>query len=244
MGGRVLARPAGLSLPRWRILKRRMIVGALACAALLALYMLWFRDSTFVRVSSVKVVGAESNAKVAAALEAAAVGQSTLHLDRDALRAAVAGEPSVAGLGADPDFPHGLTITVDLRAPAGYIDRDGGVVVAGDGTVLQTGIDRPDGIPVIDAEPTASGAQINGDALVAAQVLAGVAPVMAPQVEEIGIDSEHGPVATLNGGVEVRFGDASRAEMKWRAVAAVLAEPSFTSANYLDVSVPSRPVAG
>lgn len=247
MSGRALIRPAALRLPRlprWRSIRRRVITAALVLAALLALYMLWFRDSSFVSVERVEVLGADANAQVAAALESAADGQSTLHLDVDALRAAVAGEPSVASLEADPDFPHGLTITVDLRTPAGYIDGDGGVVVAGDGTVLQTGIDRPDGVPVINAESAVGGGRAEGDALAAAQVLAGAPPVLAPQVEEVRIDDEQGPVATLNGGVEVRFGDATRSGAKWEAVAAVLAEPNFTTANYLDVSVPSRPVAG
>ncbi len=231
-------------LPRWRIVRRRLILIALVAAALAAAYLLWLRDSSLVRVTDVDVVGADSDAGVAAALESAAAGQSTLHLDVDALRAAVADEPSVAGLSADPDFPHGVTISVDLRTPAGYIDADGGMIVAGDGTVLRTGVDRPGGMPAIDARPQASGARVSGDALAGAQVLAGLPPVLAPQVDGVEIDPELGPVATLNGGVEVRFGDAGRAATKWQAVAAVLADPGFTAANYLDVSVPSRPVAG
>lgn len=248
MSSRALSRrlPA-VSLPRlpaWRVVRRRLIVIALVVSALLAAYMFWFRDSTFVRVSDVEVVGADSDPAVAAALESAAAGQSTLHLDLDALRAAVADDPSVAGISADPDFPHGVTITVDLRAPAGYIDADGGMLVAADGTVIRTGIDRPDGVPVIDAKPETGGDRLTGDALAGAQVLAGLPSVLAPQVEGVKVDPELGPVATLNGGVEIRFGDTSRAEMKWEAVAAVLADSSFTTANYLDVSVPSRPVAG
>ena len=162
----------------------------------------------------------------------------------DALRAAVVGEPSVAGLSADADFPHGLTVTVDLRPPAGFLDGDGGALIAADGTVLATGIDRPGGLPLIAADPEVLGARASGDALAGAQVLGGLPRVLAPQVEQVAIDQDHGPVATLDGGIEVRFGDASRAETKWRAVAAVIANPDFTSANYLDVSVPSRPVAG
>lgn len=247
MSGRAVSRLPALSLPRmprWRIARRRLILVALVAIALLAAYLLWFRDSSFVRINDVEVIGADSDPAVAAALESAAAGQSTLHLDVDALRAAVADEPSVAGLSTATDFPHGVTITVDLRTPAGYIDADGGTVVAGDGTILQTGIERPDGVPVIDAKPELGGARISGDALAGAQVLAGLPPVLAPQVESVAIDPDLGPVVTLNGGVEVRFGDAGRSATKWQAVAAVLADPSFTSANYLDVSVPSRPVAG
>ena len=231
-------------LPRWPIVRRRLIVIALLISVLLAAYMFWFRNSSLVRINDVEVVGADSDPAVAAALESAAAGQSTLHIDLDALRAAVADDPSVAGISADPDVPHGVTITVDLRTPAGYFDADGGVLAAADGTVLQTGVDRPDGVPAIDAKPETSGDRLSGDALAGVEVLAGLPPVLAPQVESVEVDPELGPVATLNGGVEIRFGDTSRAEMKWGAVAAVLADPSFTTANYLDVSVPSRPVAG
>lgn len=247
MSGRVLSRLPAVSMPRaprWHIVRRRLIVLALALAVVLAAYMLWFRDSSFVRVSDVTVVGAEGDTAVASALEAAARDQSTLDLDVGALRAAVADEPSVAGLTADADFPNGLTINVDLRAPAGYIDADGGVIVAGDGTVLQTGVDAPDGLPVIEAESGGIGDRAEGDALAGAQVLAGLPPVLAPQVETVQMDKELGPIATLNGGLEIRFGDPMRSDLKWKAVAAVIAESSFTTANYLDVSVPSRPVAG
>lgn len=247
MGGRVLSRMPAVRMPRmprWHIVRRRLIAAALVLAVLLATYMLWFRDSSFVRVEDVNVVGADDDAAVASALEAAAEGQSTLDFDVGALRAAVAGEPSVAGVEASADFPHGVTVTVDLRTPAGYIDGDGGTVVAGDGAVLQTGVDQPDGLPLIGAEAQASGNRVSGDALVAAEVLGGAPPVLAPQVEGVEVDKKLGPVATLNGGVEIRFGDSSRSDLKWKAVAAVLADPSFTTANYLDVSEPSRPVAG
>jgi len=247
MAGRVVSRLPAVSLPRlprWRNVRRLLLVGALALAVLLVAYMLWFRDSSFVRIDHVEVVGAESDASVASALEAAADGQSTLHLDVGALRAAVADEPSVAGLSADTDFPHGVTITVDLRTPAGWIEEGGGTVVAGDGTVLQTGVERPEGLPAIDAPAPGGGDRVDGDALAAAQVLAGLQPVLAPHVDSVEIDKELGPVVTLDGGVDVRFGDATRSEAKWQAVAAVVADPSFTAANYIDVSVPSRPVVG
>lgn len=246
MSGRVLSRLPALSLPRsprWRIVRRRLIVAVLLLAVLAAGYMFWFRDSSFVQVSAVTVNGADGDAAVAAALEAAAQDQSTLHLDVDALRAVVADEPSVAGLTASADFPHGLTIDVDLRAPVGYIEGDGGTIVSGEGIVLQSGVDRPDGLPLIDAEGNIGGA-VDGDALAGAQVLAGLPPVLAPQIESVAMDKELGPVVTLNGGVEVRFGDPTRSEAKWKAVAGVLADPSITTLNYLDVSVPSRPVSG
>ena len=48
------------------------------------------------------------------------MGLSTLHLDRSALDAAVADDPSVVALKIQTDFPHGLTIDVQSEPrPAG-----------------------------------------------------------------------------------------------------------------------------
>jgi hypothetical protein len=51
-----------------------------------------------------------------------------------------------------------------------------------------------------------------------------------------------GVVVELSGAPEVRFGDGERAEEKWEALAAVLAE-GVPAGSYIDVSVPERPVA-
>ena len=58
------------------------------------------------------------------------------------------------------------------------------------------------------------------------------------------MDDDAGPVVQLTGGLELRFGDPSRAQQKWQAATAVLASPDFEGAEYLDLSVPGRPVAG
>ena len=244
MGARPLS---GLSLPpmpSWPVVRRRLVVAGGVIAVLLAAYMLWFRNSSFVAVERVEVIGAEAAPQVAAALNAEAGSMTTLHVDDDALRAAVADDPAVLSLSTDADFPHGLTITVDLRRPAGYLDADGGTIVAGDGVVLATGAERPDGLPTIEAEATSTGAKVDGPALVAARTLGAAPAALLAQTESSGVDPEHGPVVTLDGGIELRFGDPSKADQKWRSAAAVLADPELDGASYIDLSVPSRPVSG
>ena len=61
---------------------------------------------------------------------------------------------------------------------------------------------------------------------------------------EASVDDRHGVVAELNGGIELRFGAPGSADQKWQAAATVLADPKLTSATYIDLSVPSRPVVG
>ena len=55
---------------------------------------------------------------------------------------------------------------------------------------------------------------------------------------------ESGVNVELRSGVELRFGDASRAAEKWRAAAAVLADPSIAGLDYVDLHAPRRPAVG
>jgi len=236
--------PRRLPDPR-RVLRWSIAVLVLALA-LGAGYVFWLRDSSLVAIERVEVVGAEGRPEVAGALTSAAEGMTTLHLDEAALQEAVADDPSVLAVSADTDFPHGLTITVDSREPAGFI-ADGGVVVAGDGVVLETGAERPDGIAEIEADGGAGaepGARLDGEGLTLARIMAGAPQDLIPHIDGARVDGERGPVALVGPGIELRFGDPSSAEAKWAAAAAVLADTSLDSATYIDLAVPSRPAVG
>jgi cell division protein FtsQ len=240
---RVLPSRPTAALPSWPRLRAWLIAAVLIGAALLAAYMLWFRDSSLVAIEEVEVTGADVPPGVAAELTAAATGLSTLHLDRDAIEAAVADDPSVAGLKIDTHPPHAITIDVESRPPAGWIEAGGGVLVAADGTVLASGVEHPDGVPEIDGAAP-DGERAGGAELASAKVLGAVPGPLREQVVEARVDDEHGVVAELTGGIELRFGSPAAAVQKWRAAAAVLADPKLTSATYVDLSAPSRPVVG
>jgi cell division septal protein FtsQ len=239
---RLLRRPS-LSMPAWPQLRNRLIVAALILAALTAAYMFWFRDSSMVAIEKVNVTGAAVAPGVEERLTSAATGLSTLHLDRGAIEDAVADDPSVVALKIDTDFPHGITIDVESRTPAGWVDAGGGTLLAADGTVLATGAEQPDGIPEI-AGGDPGGDRAGGEELAAARVLGAVPGPLQEQVVKASVDDGHGVVAELNGGIELRFGSPGNADQKWEAAAAVLADPKLTSATYIDLSVPSRPVVG
>lgn len=88
-------------------------------------------------------------------------------------------------------------------------------------------------------EPPKSG-HLRGPALEQARVLGAVPDELLPYVAgsyfgESGVDVE------LTTGIELRFGDASQAARKWRAAAAILADPSITALDYVDLHAPSRP---
>lgn len=236
-------------LPEWRVLRRRLIVAGLVLCALAAGYLFWFRSSSFVAIEDVTVKGAEAAPQIESALRGAAEGQSTLDFDMAALNAVVAGNPLVGDLAVEPDFPSGVLIDVELREPAGYLDAEG-VVVAGDGTVLERTGERPEGVPSIElagkgaGDAALEGDAAVGDALAAAKVLGAAPQALAEQVNEASSGGEYGVTVDIGPGLELRFGSPADAALKWRAAAAVLASPKFEGAAYLDLSVPKRPVAG
>lgn len=91
-------------------------------------------------------------------------------------------------------------------------------------------------------EPPRSG-QLAGPALEQARVLGAAPPALRPYIEssrfgESGVDVE------LTTGIELRFGDASRATEKWKSAAAVLADPSITELDYVDLQAPAHPAVG
>ena len=117
---------AALALPPvWRM---RLGAALAVLTLLVAGYWLWFRDSSFARVKEVYVTGVEGPQARAIrnALEEAALDQSTLHVRTADLRDAVATYPIVRSVTAQGDFPHKLTIDVDLNLPVAILRTPSG----------------------------------------------------------------------------------------------------------------------
>ena len=89
------------------------------------------------------------------------------------------------------------------------------------------------------SEPPASG-RLAGTILQQARVLGAAPPALRPYIED-SYYGESGVDVNLRAGIELRFGDASRAEKKWRAAAAILADPTLTAADYVDLHAPNHP---
>jgi cell division protein FtsQ len=245
-GRRTLPRVRMPRLPSGRSLLRALIVVGVLAIALAAGYVFWLRDSSLVAVERVTISGAEGRPEVTGALTRAAEGMSTLDVDEAKLEQAVADLPSVLSVEASADFPHGLEISVDSRAPAAFIE-EGGLIVAGDGVVLESGAERPEGLPLIETNGLAEqapGDRLEGGALALARILEATPEPLLPSVTGSRVDEEHGPVVLVGPGIELRFDDPSRAEAKWAGAAAVLADTGLESAVYIDLTVPDRPVAG
>jgi hypothetical protein len=48
-------------------------------------------------------------------------------------------------------------------------------------------------------------------------------------------------VVELDDGLTMLFGDSTHVDQKWRAAAALIADPNFDTSGYVDLTVPRRP---
>ena len=118
------------------------------------------------------------------------------------------------------------------------------VGVSAEGAVL-TWLPPPkeSSLPQLPLSEAPKSGRLAGPALQQARVLGAAPAELRPYLKssrygESGVDVE------LSSGVELRFGDASEAAKKWRAAAAVLADPSVTALDYVDLNAPGRPTIG
>jgi cell division protein FtsQ len=228
--------------------RRRILLAIAVPAALAAAYFGWLRDSPLVAVRDVEVVGVSGSQKqrIEKELSKAAEDMTTLHVREDALLAAAAAFPDVASVSADPSFPSGLEITVVQRPPVLLAQSRGQTVaVAGDGAVLP-GLDLPKGakLPSIEVSSLPKSGRLAGEDLEQA-LIAGAAPEpLRPLIEKVAYEKDEGVLITLQGGLPAHFGTGARAEAKWEALAAILADPKLKRVTYVDVRVPERAAAG
>lgn len=98
-------------------------------------------------------------------------------------------------------------------------------------------------LPYLPLTSVPKGGRLSGPVLEQARVLGAAPGALRPYIErsyygESGVDVE------LRSGIELRFGDASQAAIKWKAAAAVLADSSITALDYVDLHAPRRPAVG
>jgi hypothetical protein len=116
-------------------------------------------------------------------------------------------------------------------------------VAAGGAVVRWLPLPEEPPLPRLSLDEVPKGGRVRGPALDQVRVLAAVPDGLRPYVAgsyygESGVDVE------LTTGIELRFGDATQARRKWQAAAAVLADPSVSGLDYVDLHTPSRPAYG
>jgi hypothetical protein len=116
-------------------------------------------------------------------------------------------------------------------------------VAAGGAVVRWLPLPEEPPLPRLSLDEVPKGGRVRGPALEQVKVLGAVPDELRPYVAgsyygESGVDVE------LTTGIELRFGDASQAWRKWQAAVAVLADPSVSGLDYVDLHTPSRPAYG
>lgn len=115
------------------------------------------------------------------------------------------------------------------------------VGVTGSGAVVRwLPLPEDSTLPRLPLTEVPQGGRLRGPALEQARVLAAVPEALRPYLANSSY-AESGVEVELTGGIELRFGDSSQSKRKWRAAAAVLADPAVTALDYVDLHAPSRP---
>jgi cell division protein FtsQ len=236
---------AALALPpTWR---RRLAAALATLIVLLAGYWLWFRDSSFARVNQVYVTGVSGPQAraIRSALEDAGLDMTTLHVKNADLRDAVSDYPVVRSVTAQGDFPHKLTIEVQLNLPVAVVQSPSGrEPVAADGLLLPD-VPLDPGLPVLTTKSALPTERINEGRAFQLVRLVGLAPEpLRARLKSVLIRPGVGIVAQVRKGPELRFGNSSRLPAKWMAAARVLAAAGARGATYIDLRLPERPAAG
>lgn len=202
--------------------------------------------SPLLSVHQIVVRGAGSSPGTAAVRRAAglAAGAPMVFLDAGATAAAVRRVPWVASARVSREFPTTVTVTVTTRMPVAWVSTGPGLVsiVDGHGVVMARAFSPPPGLPQLIGVSRAGtlGGRISPAAPAAAAD--GLGGPLRARVTTVSLGPD-GLVATVLGGPQLRFGDTADLTAKAEAAASVLGA-LVGPATYLDVSVPSAPVAG
>lgn len=116
-------------------------------------------------------------------------------------------------------------------------------VTAGGAIVRWLPLPEEPPLPQLPLEEPPKSGRLRGTALEQVKVLGAVPDELRPYVKDSHV-GESGVDVELTTGIELRFGNASQATRKWLAAAALLADPSITALDYVDLYSPSRPSYG
>lgn len=130
------------------------------------------------------------------------------------------------------------------RATATIGTGSDAVAVSPSGAILAwLPLDEDAQLPYLPLSEPPKGGQLAGPVLRQARVLGAAPATLRPYIESSYL-GESGIDVRLRSGIELRFGDASQVDTKWKAAAAVLANPEITALDYVNLLAPRRPTVG
>jgi cell division septal protein FtsQ len=212
------------------------------------------RETTVFSVRSIDVVTEPSgHSRLVSSALAPIAGTSLLEIDEAKIARRLEKLPHVHLIGYDRSFPNGLRVYVSVERPVAVLRRaDENWLVSGEGRVLrklEVRLRRP--LPVVwiprSSEPEI-GAIVRTEeparAVTALAVMRLATPKFFGRIWYVA-PGEHGLRVVLRDRVELRLGEASDLAVKLEVARRVLGliRSSGATASYVDVSVPTRPVA-
>jgi cell division protein FtsQ len=223
------------------------MVGFGVLAVALAAYLL-ARETPLFAIDRIEVRGgSQPIARQVDQALASLVGTPLVGLDGSAVLRKVQALPTVVRASYDRDFPHTLRITVVPERPASVLRRGpDSWLVSSRGRVIEhlsTGaVPRLPRIWISTHTPVDVGSDVAGSGPSTAARAVGLSGAFAAHVASVSYGNG-ALVYHLHSGLEVLFGDAGDIELK-AAVAERVLPRLAPGSNFLDVSMPGRPVAG
>jgi cell division protein FtsQ len=226
--------------------RRRLRVVILVGVVVVLVALAWgVSVSPLLDVNQVRVRGLHR--VTAAQIEDAAgihTGDAMVWLDPGRAVSGIEALPFVHRATVTREWPGTVRVTVVERRPVAWLAGPSGmVVVDGTGRVLEAVAAAPPGMPqLLGAKfvppPGGTISPIDG-----ARVAGGLTGLLVVGTKSVTM-TETGVTLQLANGPEIRMGDATQVGVKLRAALAVVAANDGTPTQYVDVSVPTNPVAG
>jgi cell division protein FtsQ len=245
------ARPrfGDLSVARLLPSGRALLGGFALLAAAIVAYAV-ARETAMFALRSIEITGAPPRvvAHVRAALRPLQ-GRSLVALSAGDVTSRLAGLPDVAAVSSDRDFPHTLRVHVIAAHSIAVLRRGVSAwIVSSDGRVVrEVGVGVAPKLPRVWI-PTASSVDV-GSPLADADAARAVRAIAQARRERFGTRisvvraTDQELTFVLSSGTEVRLGDTTSLGLKI-AVARRLLAVAGAKSTYVDVSVPTRPIAG
>jgi len=224
-----------------------MLSGAAGLVVLAFLGWSWFRDSPLVKVRHVEITGVSNGPDAAAIkhdLTRTARGMTTLDVSTKKLEHAVSAYPIVRSVSASGDFPSTVQVSVhEYVAVAALTGPDGNSMpVAFDGTLLPRAGKGKLPAVAVTATPAHDGFE-SERVRILVRVLAAAPLALRSELDRAFVSREDGIQVTLRDGPTLVLGTSGRLPAKWASAARVLAAPSSSGADEIDVRLPERPSA-
>ena len=214
------------------------------------LLILWIVSGPLFGISDVTVKGYTGDypAEVQQSAEMVAGTGSMVRLPSGDMRTALTRFPGVLDTEIERDWPWSITVRVTMGAPVAILTVKGGgrYLISPSGQVMGKAGNRA-GLPVITvASYPQSGVLTANGQRAALRFIGWLPPEIAGRIRDLHAVGG-GLEASLNNGLELRLGGATKLAEKAQALVAVLsqADPkALDAAAYLDLSNPSRPMLG